>query len=250
MISKKDEKTIRKMLLLATDPDEAMTYDELCGFLFGLSMTPALVMPGEWLPLVFGEEMITVDSEEEANRLLKALMLVLNRFMERFYNKDLIFPFSENYLAQEDDLTTVQDWTYGLNEALSLRPDCWHDALPELMPEVYEEELMTSLSVIQGIAKPHEADKLFETHFDDEEDRSMQLIASLFVMLPAAVDKLLEHAAVLEEERRELLKDRPGYPPIIRRQSRKIGRNDPCPCGSGKKYKKCCLKKEKVVPIR
>jgi len=22
---------------------------------------------------------------------------------------------------------------------------------------------------------------------------------------------------------------------------KKIGRNDPCPCGSGKKYKKCCL---------
>lgn len=26
--------------------------------------------------------------------------------------------------------------------------------------------------------------------------------------------------------------------------SKKIGRNDPCPCGSGKKYKKCCLEKE------
>jgi preprotein translocase subunit SecA len=25
----------------------------------------------------------------------------------------------------------------------------------------------------------------------------------------------------------------------IRRQEKKIGRNDPCPCGSGKKYKKC-----------
>ena len=24
----------------------------------------------------------------------------------------------------------------------------------------------------------------------------------------------------------------------------KIGRNDPCPCGSGKKYKKCCIDKE------
>jgi len=23
----------------------------------------------------------------------------------------------------------------------------------------------------------------------------------------------------------------------------KIGRNEPCPCGSGKKYKKCCIKK-------
>ena len=26
----------------------------------------------------------------------------------------------------------------------------------------------------------------------------------------------------------------------VRRQSPKVGRNDPCPCGSGKKYKKCC----------
>ena len=24
----------------------------------------------------------------------------------------------------------------------------------------------------------------------------------------------------------------------------KIGRNDPCPCGSGKKYKQCCINKE------
>jgi len=24
----------------------------------------------------------------------------------------------------------------------------------------------------------------------------------------------------------------------------KIGRNDPCPCGSGKKYKKCCMNKK------
>jgi uncharacterized protein YecA (UPF0149 family) len=26
----------------------------------------------------------------------------------------------------------------------------------------------------------------------------------------------------------------------MRRTGEKIGRNDPCPCGSGKKYKKCC----------
>ena len=25
------------------------------------------------------------------------------------------------------------------------------------------------------------------------------------------------------------------------REEKKIGRNDPCPCGSGKKYKKCCM---------
>jgi hypothetical protein len=31
--------------------------------------------------------------------------------------------------------------------------------------------------------------------------------------------------------------------------SRKIGRNDPCPCGSGKKYKKCCLSPGQVDPL-
>jgi len=28
--------------------------------------------------------------------------------------------------------------------------------------------------------------------------------------------------------------------PTVRRESPKVGRNDPCPCGSGKKFKKCC----------
>jgi SEC-C motif-containing protein len=34
----------------------------------------------------------------------------------------------------------------------------------------------------------------------------------------------------------QLMKQKP-----IRREGHKIGRNDPCPCGSGKKYKKCCM---------
>jgi preprotein translocase subunit SecA len=32
----------------------------------------------------------------------------------------------------------------------------------------------------------------------------------------------------------------PGKPKPLRRTGKKVGRNDPCPCGSGKKYKKCC----------
>ncbi len=31
---------------------------------------------------------------------------------------------------------------------------------------------------------------------------------------------------------------------VFHRTESKVGRNDPCPCGSGKKYKKCCLNKE------
>ena len=33
----------------------------------------------------------------------------------------------------------------------------------------------------------------------------------------------------------------------VRREGKKVGRNDPCPCGSGKKYKKCCLPREEAT---
>ena len=33
----------------------------------------------------------------------------------------------------------------------------------------------------------------------------------------------------------------PLHPPSFKRPGEKIGSNDPCPCGSGKKFKKCCL---------
>jgi len=36
-----------------------------------------------------------------------------------------------------------------------------------------------------------------------------------------------------------------GKVQTVRREGKKVGRNDPCPCGSGKKYKKCCMPKEK-----
>ncbi len=35
----------------------------------------------------------------------------------------------------------------------------------------------------------------------------------------------------------------------LRRDGKKVGRNDPCPCGSGKKYKKCCLAREEQARV-
>ena len=32
----------------------------------------------------------------------------------------------------------------------------------------------------------------------------------------------------------------------VRKSEKKVGPNDPCPCGSGKKYKKCCMHKDKM----
>ena len=43
-----------------------------------------------------------------------------------------------------------------------------------------------------------------------------------------------------EEELKRLYKEQRESRTV--RKEKKVGRNDPCPCGSGKKYKKCCGK--------
>ena len=43
--------------------------------------------------------------------------------------------------------------------------------------------------------------------------------------------------------------DAPALPPTtITRDEARVGRNDPCPCGSGKKFKRCCLRDRRPVP--
>jgi len=54
--------------------------------------------------------------------------------------------------------------------------------------------------------------------------------------------------AVEEIEEADRIPDVPPATQIVRDFS-KVGRNDPCPCGSGKKYKKCCLGKEKEKKV-
>ncbi len=51
-------------------------------------------------------------------------------------------------------------------------------------------------------------------------------------------DKLLS-----PERRKELYKEQKSSTTVVK--EKKVYPNDPCPCGSGKKYKKCCGKKKK-----
>ncbi|VFM95295.1 MAG: SEC-C motif-containing protein [Candidatus Kentron sp. G] len=59
--------------------------------------------------------------------------------------------------------------------------------------------------------------------------------------IDAAIEELsAELSAELGASKQPRPARRDSYVPYVR-QTEKVGRNDPCPCGSGKKYKKCCL---------
>ncbi|PLX49834.1 MAG: hypothetical protein C0613_06385 [Desulfobulbaceae bacterium] len=253
MISKKEEKKLREILNRAAEPDQALSYDALRGFLFGLAMTPDVVVPSEWLPVAFGDEMFAVDTEQEAQQAYNVLMQVYNKFIDLFQGGRLTCPPDLVGLDQDGDFAVVEEWAYGLTEALLLREEFWYAEegleLEGLTPE--EEGLHTAMTVVQAMAMPDEAAEVLDSPPDKEEGDFEQLLASLSAIFPDAVDFLVGYASVLEAERQRILAEAgsgiPGPPRPV--QSEKVGRNEPCPCGSGKKYKKCCLQQAKVVPI-
>lgn len=55
--------------------------------------------------------------------------------------------------------------------------------------------------------------------------------------------------ARMERERRRVIEYMNSHRQVVR-DGKKIGRNDPCPCGSGKKYKKCCLESGKFEKFK
>lgn len=47
--------------------------------------------------------------------------------------------------------------------------------------------------------------------------------------------------AVMGESDRRYMRQMDYHPTPLQRRRGRVGRNDPCPCGSGKKFKKCCI---------
>ncbi len=74
---------------------------------------------------------------------------------------------------------------------------------------------------------------MFESLLDRIKEETLNIVFSLRLM------KGTEEVPKKEKKVMYLRHgDEPSHTPV--RKERKIGRNDPCPCGSGKKYKKCC----------
>ncbi len=71
-----------------------------------------------------------------------------------------------------------------------------------------------------------------------------ELTPYTYLPKPAIIDKMkiLVEKRKEEQMERERLASMPKKPYV--HDKPQVGRNDPCSCGSGKKYKKCCLLKE------
>jgi len=236
----------------ASNLNEVRTLDGLHGFLFGLAITPEPIEPSEWLPVIFGEGGPQLVDKKSGERLLGNLFSSSNRITKENQDGELSFPFSDPIKSKE--VQRIQDWTRGLYLAISLRPEIWAKRYTVSAkcsePYGFDSEITSCFSVIMGISDPEKITEFIQRSQEQDSElvkNTAEFLARLFVLLPKAVTAIQNHANAIRDGLIVPSTDRPVGPvgpvgPTEPRRVEKVGRNEPCPCGSGGKYKKCCGK--------
>lgn len=92
----------------------------------------------------------------------------------------------------------------------------------------------------ESIKEPNPVDQIVEDSHVKVEIDPEKLYYNMVANSADWLYKLPEWDNILTKERQAELYKQQKQSKIVRRKGPKIGRNDPCPCGSGKKYKFCC----------
>ena len=105
-------------------PEDAMDLSELDGFLTAIAIGPELIMPSEWLPVVWGGEEPAFDDLDEAQTILSLVMARYNEIIAGLQagGDDWAPVFWGTPDWRRDRLT---DWAAGFLDAVRLRPDAW-----------------------------------------------------------------------------------------------------------------------------
>ena len=206
---------LMELLDAKSEAHNTMRCDEVQGFMMALLSGPDALNPTNWLPEILGEESL-FDAKErtEIERLVMAMAADMRMKLNEKILPDLWF--YEDEAGNPDFYTWCNAYLY----ALDIVPTDWFEAVEQ---EEFE-DLFYPIMALGGI-------------YDDEENGE--------VILHLNEKELTQ----LESDLPHVLLDIYWYwqaiinkPQTVRREGEKVGRNDPCPCDSGKKYKACCGK--------
>jgi len=199
--------------LLARCGGELDRASEVHGFFTAVVSGP-MVMPSEWLPVVVGENRRGWSSLAEMRSALDITMAVFNAVAQELSAAPGGFAVSIERVGEGADKDFAEHWCRGYLRGMALRPDDW-------LPLVADPEVRGPLGLI------------VVTGLHDQGERLVQPLAG------ADMQGALAYAAVqiYEYWRRRPSEMTAG---TGKRVEERVPPNAPCPCGSGKKYKRCC----------
>jgi len=230
-------------LLLATpEPLEPVDAVMLDGYLCGVLVQPVLLEPATWLAHVFDFDGRPLPDEVDASWRERTTGLILRRhaalnraMLEDGWFDPLVLELDDEAAADGSapqgalepgdpgaGLSPVSQalmpWVAGFQHACLSFPD---------LAEMPDDAVMAALA------------RLYR-HLPAETDEEREVVATLDREHPlATLDAAMEDLVVTVADLHDLTRDMRYRVDTVKRETPKVGRNDPCPCGSGKKFKQC-----------
>jgi uncharacterized protein len=214
-------------------PKDTLTYPQLAGFLFSMANAPDMIPPSEWIPMVFNDQDARYESREEAEQVSLAMMALYNHCCQEGIDGSIrLPPGCEIRPMPVDNLEAtapLRQWAQGFSMGYDYLVEIWD----EYLPDEIDEEMGALLMALTFFASP----RLAKTYYDEgtREISFEQLAKTVVSIFPDALREYAHLGRSIYQARLESgdLTSSSLPPP-------KVGRNNPCPCGSGKKFKRCC----------
>lgn len=132
----------------------------------------------------------------------------------------------------------------GIYEKLLANPSEIVEGTVQELADRYEVPLSMMVGFLDGINDSlKEANPIDEMEKDTKVKLDIDLEKLYYNMVECKAEWLYtlpQWNDILPEDKRKELYKKQKNSGTIHNENRKVGRNDPCPCGSGKKYKQCC----------
>ncbi|UXY14384.1 UPF0149 family protein [Chitiniphilus purpureus] len=225
-LSDEELERLDAFLMSPRTPDETMDVETLDGFLVALQIGPEPLPEAEWLPQVFAgtppEFADAVEADEVLGLLRRHAASLAEAFgpkqRQRVGEEPLYVPI---VLSDEGADEHWQDslgayWAGGFRLGMLAHESQWQAALDE--GETLYEPVAAILALEHGQEPEDDVPALGRAQ---REERISEL--------PWLIEDVMFY----------WLERKYGRVDTVRHAQPKVGRNDPCPCGSGQKYKKC-----------
>ncbi len=226
-LSEKEMDELDSFLMSDATTNEVMLLDCLDGFLTALACGPAMPKPDEWMPRVWGPTAADAPRFESAaqaaritdllKRHMSAIVWSLQQDAEHF---EPVFDL-QVFEGDEHEYMDGEMWAHGYMTGIDMQRDSWQSLFESRHGPV-------ALRPIYLLGAPE------ITEAEEELVRTPAQREELSKQIPASIGLIYKFWA---PQRRAA--DGAGGKPSDTKAP-KISRNAPCPCGSGRKYKKCC----------
>jgi len=241
-LSSTDTTALKDFLDSSTRPDDTLRFHELQGFLFAIASSPETISPSEWIPMIGNDEDLCYGDEGEAQQVLNQIMTLYNEVNSSVLERSKTLPVGCNFktgvFANFEEQASILQWSRGFTIGHDWLSEVWDEYLLEEM----DEECGATVMVLSFFSSRQLAEAFYSEigHAESSESgKSFEEFAEkIRELFPAALSAYAHLGRTIFEVLMENSAE--GTQPA---QHTKVGRNDPCPCGSGKKYKKCCAGK-------